>query len=97
MQKKKALIFLLASVFFGLASFNNAQASYYGVYDIRDIGGGVYAPEKYPELVHFDWVDNIYTYNSSGDTFSINVIMYAPNNWDTPSSQNNIDYNGYKT
>ena len=96
MKNKKTLIIILITAVLGLSSVQIVHAAYYGIYDIREVEENVYGPETYPDLVHFDWVNRTYTYNSSGDTFSITVNLYAPNNWDTPSSQDGIDYDEYK-
>ncbi|MEJ2629317.1 MAG: hypothetical protein P8078_12275, partial [bacterium] len=85
MKNKKILIIALISVVLGLSGFNNAQAAYYGIYDIRDIGGGVLAPEQYPDTVHFDWVNRSYTYlgQTPDISFSVQFTLYAPTSWDS--------------
>ncbi len=82
------MLFILLSVLF---ISGNAGAAYYGVYDIRDDDD---EPDEYPGTEHFDWVNRSYTYTyGESETFSINVVLNAPDNWTT---QEGIDYTGYR-
>lgn len=85
MKKIKSLLYISMVFFICLMGTQSVKAAYFGVYDIRDIGDSVYAPEDYPDTVHFDWVNRTYTYQGQTTDvyFSIEFNLYAPNSWDS--------------